>query len=267
MTMDIDRTTLLFFSPTHTTGKIVAAIARGVGAAESEHVDLTPPGATRHPAAVTGGLAIIGAPVYGGRLPDEAVSRLRQYSGNGTPAVIVAVYGNRAYEDALLELRDLAREIGFVPVAAGAFIGEHSYSGSATPIAAGRPDAADLHLAEEFGTAVREKLHRLGPAAELPLLPVPGNFPYKEWPGLAGIAPVTRDANCVRCGVCVAACPTAAITLGETATTDADRCIKCCACVKSCAPGARVMDNPRLKQVAEMLSANCRERKEPETFL
>lgn len=265
--MDIDRITLLYFSPTHTTRKIVEAIARGVGAAESDRVDLTSPAATRQPAAVTGGLAIIGAPVYGGRLPDEAVSRLRQFNGNGTPAVIVAVYGNRAYEDALLELRDVAREIGFAPIAAGAFIGEHSYSGAATPIAAGRPDAADLQRAEEFGTAVREKLRRLGPAAEWPLLPVPGNFPYKAWPGLAGIAPLTREASCVRCGVCVGACPTAAITLGETVTTDAERCIKCCACVKSCAPAARLMDNPRLKQVAEMLSANCRERKEPETFL
>lgn len=265
--MDIDRTTLLYFSPTHTTRKIVEAIARGIGAAESDRIDLTPPSGTWQPAAVIGGLAIIGAPVYGGRLPAEAISRLRRISGNGTPAVIVAVYGNRAYEDALLELRDVAREIGFAPIAAGAFIGEHSYSGAATPIAAGRPDAADLQLAEEFGTAAREKLRRLGPAAEWPLLPVPGTFPYKEWPGLAGIAPLTREASCVRCGVCVAACPTAAITLGETVTTDAERCIKCCACVKSCAPAARLMDNPRLQQVAEMLSANCRERKEPETFL
>lgn len=50
------------------------------------------------------------------------------------------------------------RERGFNPVAAGAFVSEHSYSTGETPIAAGRPDADDMKAAEEFGRQVGEKL-------------------------------------------------------------------------------------------------------------
>ncbi len=120
--MDIASAALIYFSPTRTTRKIIESIAQGVRIPRVEHVDLTPPEAlTREYAGMHDELAIIGSPVYGGRLPTEMVSRFRRLKGNGTPAVIVAVYGNRAYEDALLELRNLALEAGFNPVAAGAF--------------------------------------------------------------------------------------------------------------------------------------------------
>ena len=120
--MDIASAALIYFSPTRTTRKIIESIAQGVRIPRVEHVDLTPPEAlTRKYAGMHDELAIIGSPVYGGRLPTEMVSRFRRLKGNGTPAVIVAVYGNRAYEDALLELRNLALEAGFNPVAAGAF--------------------------------------------------------------------------------------------------------------------------------------------------
>lgn len=61
------------------------------------------------------------------------------------------VYGNRDYEDALLELRDTVASLGFTPLSAGAFIGEHSYSTAEMPVAAGRPDATDLQTARTFG--------------------------------------------------------------------------------------------------------------------
>ena len=78
-------------------------------------------------------MTILSAPVYAGRLPIEAVRRLRRIKAGEAPAVVVVVYGNRAYEDALLELQDLAGEQGFRPIAAGAFIGEHSYSTTGSP--------------------------------------------------------------------------------------------------------------------------------------
>lgn len=87
-------------------------------------------------------VAVIAAPVYGGHAAPTAVKRLETLRGEGTPAVVVAVYGNRAFEKAVAELAELAVRQGFVPVAAGAFVGEHSYSTPETPVAAGRPDAA-----------------------------------------------------------------------------------------------------------------------------
>lgn len=78
--------------------------------------------------------------------------------------MVIAVYGNRAFEKAAAELAAAAARQGFVPVAAAAFVGEHSYSTPETPVAAGRPDAQDLARAAEFGAAVREKLAAGTPA-------------------------------------------------------------------------------------------------------
>ena len=130
------------------------------------------------------------------------------------------VYGNRAYDDALLELRDLVTEQGFVPIAAAAFIGEHSYSTEATPIAHGRPDALDLAQAREFGALIRDRLAAHGGWRRTSPLPVPGAYPHREWIPPTDVAPVTDEALCLRCGDCARACPTAAIAIGEVVTTD-----------------------------------------------
>lgn len=113
--------------------------------------------------------------------PPTAAKRLETLRGSGTPAVVIAVYGNRAFEKAAAELAALAARQGFVPVAAAAFVGEHSYSTPETPVAAGRPDAQDLARAAEFGAAVRKKLAAGTPApvdaaklkdAHTPLVPM-----------------------------------------------------------------------------------------------
>ena len=108
------------------------------------------------PIEMNGELCVIAVPVYGGRVATTALQRLQRLKGNGSPAILVVVYGNRDYEDALLELRDTAVQLGFVPLTAGAFIGEHSFSTPELPIAAGRPDADDLQQAREFGKSSLE---------------------------------------------------------------------------------------------------------------
>jgi len=259
---------LVYFSPTHTTERILEAIAAGAWAHETVRLDLTPPTPARGLVEVSGEeLAILGAPVYGGRIPSEAARRLRRVSGNLTPAVAVVLYGNRAYEDALLELCDLASERGFVPFAAGAFIGEHSFSTETVSLAHGRPDAEDLRRAAAFGRRIREELELLGALHPPPVLQVPGSRPYREVGSGQGVAPLTREATCTLCGSCAAACPTGAVAVGGAVTTDADACILCCACVKSCPSGARVLEDERLRKTMAWLSQHCAERKEPETYL
>jgi len=266
--MDINSVDRITFSPTGTTDRIVAAIADGTGLGPGDWLQLTSPDAVgRRPAPIAEGLAIIGAPVYGGRLPREAVRRLQRVRGAGAPAVVVAVYGNRAYEDALLELRDLVIEQGFDPLAAGAFIGEHSYDSQATPIATGRPDARDLDLARAFGAAVRRKLDALDPAGELAPLYVPGDRPYRTWDPPVGEAPSTDRALCTLCGACAAGCPTGAIAVNASVSTDPAACILCSACVKGCPTRARTWKSPWVVRVSARLSETCRERKEPEVFV
>ena len=116
-----------------------------------------------YPAPLPGeAVAIFAVPVYGGHVAPVALERLREIRGEGTPAVVLAVYGNRSFGTAVAELASFVAGRGFVPVAAGAFVGEHSYSTPATPIAQGRPDAQDLAAATAFGAQVREKLAKTG---------------------------------------------------------------------------------------------------------
>lgn len=266
--MNINSANLIYFSPTGTTRKVMEAITQGTKIATVEHVDLTPPNARMQKIAkMHDELAIIGSPVYGGRLPADAISGLQRLRGNDTPAAIVVVYGNRAYEDALLELRNLVMEAGFKPIAAAAFIGEHSYSSNTMPIAVGRPDEKDLGKAKEFGNIINEKLRNILTLDEMSPIRVPGNFPYKEIKMLSGISPITQETLCERCETCASVCPTAAITVRDTVMTEPNLCIRCCACVKTCHTGARIMEDPRIIQAAKQLSINCHKRKEPETYL
>lgn len=262
--MDNKTIYLITFSPTQTTRKIVERVARGLGPNNIEELDLTSPQArTANFDKLETGLAIIGAPVYAGRIPPECVRRLRRVHAKGVPAVIVVLYGNREYDDALVELRDLAAEAGFHPIAGAAFIGEHSYSSEDKPIAAGRPDSDDLKCAEEFGKEVAQLLETGQPE----LVQVPGNVPYKEYRGPSGVSPDTDHDLCSLCGSCIEICPAAAIRITETLETDKTLCLLCNACAKNCPNAARFVEVPRVKEVTEWLYRNCQNRKEPEYFL
>jgi len=257
------RLQLIYFSPTGTSRKIVHAVATGFAAKEVAIVDLTR-NRRQEQKRFSDGVAIIGCPVYAGRVPEVCLKRMAGFSANGIPAVLVGLYGNREYEDALVELRDVVTASGFNVVAAGAFIGEHSYSTAEQPIATGRPDLSDLKKAEAFGRQIAEKLAAGDVGGELAIA---GNIPYRERPPLGGIAPETNAATCTLCGTCAKACPTFVISVGSEVVTCAENCVMCCACVRQCSSGARRMLHPLLQERREMLIQNCNQRKEPELFL
>lgn len=266
--MNLDALDLIYFSPTRTTKKIVEAIAAGVNSQSIRVFDLTyPDDRVKTSQECHGDLAIIGVPVYAGRLPGTMTSRFKLIKGHGTPAVIVVVYGNRAYEDALLELHDLAVQAGFIPVALAAFVAEHSYATEEFPIAVGRPDHEDLKKARDLGETIRKKTMAIGDPKNIASPRPPGDFPYKEQRILAGITPSVDTSLCTRCMTCIAVCPTAAIHENDPLAITADLCIRCCACVKSCPAEARKLNHPAIRQIAEFLSRNCAGRKEPEIFI
>lgn len=268
--MVINPVRLLFFSPTGTTRKVLGAISEGLGVDKPKHIDLTWPGTrTGRGRKIQGGLTIIGVPVYTGRVALEAVRGLQRFKAKDAPGVIVVVYGNREYEDALLELQNIAIEAGFTPIAGAVFIGEHSFSTEGIPIAQGRPDAGDLDRAKSFGTMVQKKISNMESLRNMPPLAVPGNFPYRERGPARNTSPSTSDALCIRCGKCAEVCPVATITLKKDGLiTDKEKCTLCCACVKNCPSGARRLEDPLLTQfIREKLSAMCSNRKEPEFYL
>ncbi len=258
---------LAYFSPTGTTKKILEGIAQGIGIEPIEHVNMTPADtATKAEDHFTDELVVIGAPVHSGRLPADAVERFKRLQGKGTAAVLVVVYGNREYEDALLELTNLSKEMGFIPISGAAFIGEHSFSTEELPIATGRPDKADMEKATEFGMAVKQKTSELRSLDEAVVLSPPGNFPYRDgMPSVPG-SPKTLEDLCTTCGTCAEVCPKGAITVNTSVSTDESLCIMCCACVKECPTHARIMDIPFIQKIAQRLNKEFSSRKEPQLF-
>ena len=223
------------------------------------------------------------APVYGGLVAPLAVRRIARLRAENSIAIPVVVYGNRDYEDALVQLRDLLHAQGFTPLCGAAFVGEHSYSRPGMPIAEGRPDAADLQKAAAFGAQAYGSLLRQldlqnppatdardfaltydSPLENLVTTPaMKGNVPYKTLGPSTPQAPVVND-NCYGCGECVDWCPTGAITIADgRSATRADLCTKCCACVKFCPVGGRTFDTP----YTAMLHQNFSARREPECFV
>ncbi|HUW05597.1 MAG TPA: EFR1 family ferrodoxin [Williamwhitmania sp.] len=259
---------LIYYSPTGTTQTIVREIGHGLGLSPIAEYNISSTKTDSGFELSNRGLTVIGMPTYSGRLPIDAIERLKKFHANNAPAVIVAVYGNRAFEDALLELKEIASNSGFNVIAAAAFIGEHSYSTVDKPLAQGRPDKLDLIQCADFARRVHSKMMGLKGKNEVSELEVPGNYPYKERKQLdEAISPETDFAKCTKCGICVDACPTNAITINDEVITNKELCTWCCACIKSCPVDARFFNNPIINATKERLYSICTERKEPEFFL
>ncbi|MEN6341017.1 MAG: 4Fe-4S binding protein [Methanospirillum sp.] len=266
--MKIHTVKLVCFSPTGTSKAVVRAIAEGIGHDRTDLLDITAPEARERPLrAAADELLVVAVPVYMGRVPAVLDDWLAAVEAAGTPTVCVAVYGNRVYEDALLELRDRLAAAGCRPIAGAAYIGEHSFSRAGTPTAAGRPDAGDLAHAESFGRAIREKLLAAPSADAIPEAALPGCRPYRGDPTLWLVDFIEVGDGCTHCGVCAAVCPVGAIDPDDSARVETARCITCCACIKRCPAGARTMKPGLVMDASVRLHTLYGERKEPEIFL
>ena len=242
---------LILFSPTGGTEKCANILAKGLFDTW-EVIDLTLPcqNVTLH----TGDLSIVAVPSFGGRIPPLAANRLRAIQGNDAKAVLLCVYGNRAYEDTLVELQDILEADGFSCVAAVAALAEHSIMHA---FAANRPDPEDERILTGYASAIREKL-----SSGNTKLTLPGNRPYKDYK-VASMIPLTGD-NCSNCGICAQKCPAGAIIDG---TIDPEKCISCMRCTAICPTGAKFVDPEKLAALVERLKTALGGHKENELFV
>ncbi len=256
------KTNIIYFSPTGTTATITNEIANGLGGEKTEYNITLPQKREEHKNLVfnENELVIIGIPVYAGRIPAFLEDYLSSYKGNNTPVVLTVVYGNRDYDDALLELKTIMEAGGFKSIAAGAFIGEHSFTNK---LGHKRPDFNDKEVAFSFGSEIRSILD--GQGKQLASLTVKGNYPYKERKPKTPMTPVTGD-SCNDCGICVENCPTGALESAKV--IDAEKCILCCSCIKKCPENAKSFTHEGFKTIQKMLIDNfATPRKEPELFI
>lgn len=250
----------IFFSPRGTTKKTARAIAGHEGPVQERDLlgrplteDLEVP--AEEPVLVT-------MPVYAGRIPQHCFEQLSAHlKGHGGPAIAVAVYGNRDYDDALTELQDLLEGNGFHVVAAGAFIGRHSIFDH---VAAGRPDEADLAAMADFGQRCREILSAYNPGGDHAPIAIKGSHDlpsHKRVP----FHPSAGD-RCMKCNACANACPAGAIPKETPWVTDNDKCISCGACIYLCPTQTRQYRGEAYETAARGFEAKCAKRREPEVF-
>ena len=254
----------VYFSPTHCTKKLTVKTAEKLSEifeAKTEETDLTLLKEREKEIELNEkDILVFGFPVYGGRIPLLLEPVIKKIKGGNNPVIIMSVYGNRNFDDAVLEARNIFTEKGFRVISAGAFIGEHSYTKN---VGTGRPDEGDLKKAEEFAMKTAEKIKN-GNNTEI--LKVPGNKPYKE--RTAGIiaAPETGEA-CYDCMKCAKECPVSAISFDDPRTADINKCIHCCACVKGCPVEAKYFDNEMMKNFTVMLETKFAGKKENIIFI
>lgn len=251
--MNIEKWIIAHFSPTGGTKKVADAISAGFHTPIVE-MDLTKADSTVSVGENDAIMAVL--PVFAGRVPQISLERLAALKGNGQKAVAVVVYGNREFDDALLETKDALEANGFFVVAAAAFIAEHSIVRS---IAAGRPDAEDEALCRQFAADVMAKADDAVPVQ------VPGNTPYKELKPSA-FHPAASE-NCMKCGVCAEQCPLGAIPLDAPSQTNNDLCINCMRCVEACPVSSRALPDSFLAMITQMLNQNAAGYKKPVVFL
>lgn len=234
--MKINTIHTVLFSPCGGTANATKALVRDVHLHSFEHDITLPANRIEKISFSSTDLVFFGFPVYGGRMPQNIKQVVTGLRGRDTPCVLVAVYGNRAFEGALLNLYE---------------------------VATARPDKADRDRLAEFGLKILERAQN-GATLEK----APGAYPDWKIPPGTYFFPITDTGKCIQCGHCVEVCPCGAIPPGDPAKTDIQSCISCAACVKYCPQKARTLGTPETREMFKphIISAAAT-RKEAELFL
>lgn len=274
--MELKNIYAVYFSATGTTEKIVTRIAKGLSEKMKlpiSNIDFTLPKVREEKLQFSAeDIVVFGTPVYAGRVPNVLLPYLtNNIQGNDALAIPIVLYGNRNYDDALIELRNILEENKFHTIGGGAFIGEHSFSYT---LAAHRPDDNDIKIADEFTEKICTYIYGLSETPSTPAF-VKGEEPIRPYytprdrkgnpVNILKVKPKTKD-SCTQCGICAEVCPMGSIS-SEDVTQYIGICIKCGACVKKCPEGAKYYDDEKYLYHQHELEDGFVRRAEPELFI
>lgn len=248
--------TNIYFSPRGTTAKVAGLIASNI-ADRVETINLLTEKNIEEKFFAPSDTVIVAMPVFAGRIPNICVDMLKKFKGDNTPAIAAVVYGNRDYDDALIELTDILQENGFVVAGAGAFIARHSVL---QDVAIDRPDSSDAEKIKSFA----ERCAGIIESGATGAISVPGKRPYLEF-GPLPISP-SVSSKCNECGACSKICPTGAIPRDNPHKTDKKKCINCTACIQICPQKARKYGGMIFFIGSRIIKKKCVVRLEPEFF-
>lgn len=247
----------IVFSPTGGTQKASNALVQGIGK-ESKFIDLSDNKENINIVFDEKDICVFAVPSYGGRVPAYAVEKIEKISGKSTKAVIMAVYGNREFEDTLVELEDILKKSGFEIVAGVSAIAEHSII---REFGAERPDNQDINKLIEIGKTIIEKIES-GKASNPE---IPGNRPYKVYNPLP--IGINVNENCNGCGICAEKCPVQVIDKNNPSKGNEEGCISCMRCISVCPQNARSINPQKREFLKEKIKEACKERKECKLFI
>ncbi len=270
--MKVNSVKIIYFSATGTTKNIVKAICSSFNDMQLHYLNITNPEKRKTPLGeIKEDLLILALPVYEERFPFFLREYLFSIKGYGQPAVVVGVYGNVGYGIILQEMQELLNQNGFVTVAGGAFVGEHSFSHEELPIAIGRPNASDLLKAKQFGVELQNKLETNHDSGKTYDQKLPGALPLiarilpQNSSNFFADIPQLNAVACNQCSVCVKKCPLNAID-SLTFQSDAKLCTRCFACVHDCPRDARSI-KLKIKPIVKIFFKNHQEKhKQPIWF-
>ena len=246
----------IFFSPTGGTKKVADIVAKGTKL-NAEEIDLIKePDKLMKVNFEKEDLCLIAVPSYGGRIPLVITDMFRNVKADGTKAILVAVFGNRAIDDTLLELQDVLEASGFVCIAGMKAVAEHSLMHQ---FGTGRLDQQDERELLEFAEKIMKNIE----TQDKPEFP--GNRPYREYGGVP-LKPVA-NGKCTSCGLCAKECPADAISLDNPKLTDKDKCISCMHCVAICPKKARNCNKFISFIAGKKMKKVCSGRKENKLYL
>ena len=274
--MFVNKVYSIYYSATGTTQKIVSFIGENIAKQLNvpfEKINFSlPKNREKVLEFKEGDIVVCGSPTYAGRIPNVMLPFYKNnIKASGALAIPVVLYGNRNFDDSLIELRNTMEDNGFHTIAGAGFIGEHAFS---YVLAANRPDEKDMEIALTFADKAVEKIKN---NAEIPSEPIKvrGNDPIRPYYiprdehehaiDILKVKPKVDTSKCTNCKTCAHVCPLASIDF-EDITKYVGKCIKCGDNIKKCPEHCRYYDDEGFLYHQHDLEKQFERRAEPELF-